>query len=137
MANLEAVYEGRAIRIGESWNLQAGEADNIADPGSPSERVAVLLNTAQEFLKKNVLEREGLVYRLFTPYNPQPDYVDDNGFAHFKYVSAIKLQEGGKQQARTVRDGAKTTLSSTTSALKDVLSDLSLALRKDLGLQFD
>lgn len=135
MANLEAVYEGRDVRIGKSWDPRAGEADNISDSSSPSERVAVLLNTAQEFLKKNVLEREGLVYRLFTPYNPQPEYTDENGFAHFKRPATI--QEGRKQQVETHHDGAQTTFSSTASALKNILSDLYLAMRKDLGLQFD
>jgi uncharacterized protein (DUF362 family) len=137
MANLEAVYEGRNIRIGKSWNPQAGEADHKGESSSPSERVAALLNTAQEFLKKNLLEREGLMYRLFTPYNPHPDYLDDYGFAHFKH--APEIQEGRQQQQRggTDCDGAKTKVSSTTSGLKDVLSDLYLAMRKDLGLQFD
>lgn len=135
MANLEAVYEGRDVRIGKSWNPQSGEADNISDSSSPSERVAVLLNTVQEFLKRNVLEREGLVYRLFTPYNPQPDYMDENGLAHFNGAAAIP--ESRKEQIGVDRDGAKTKFSATTSALKDVLSDLYLAMRKDLGLQFD
>jgi uncharacterized protein (DUF362 family) len=134
MANLEAVYEGRDVRIGKSWNRQSGET-NISDSSSPSERVAVLLNTVQEFLKRNVLEREGLMYRLFTPYNPPPDYMDENGFAHFNGAAA--MPESRKQQANANRDGAKTKFSATTSALKDVLTDLYLAMRKDLGLQFD
>ena len=87
MANLEAVYEGRDVRIGKPWNPKAGEADTNSDPSSPSLRAAELLNMAQEFLKKNVLNREGLVSRLFTPFNPAPDYVDENGFAHFRHVT--------------------------------------------------
>ena len=135
MANLEAVYEGRDIRIGKPWNHKAGEADTISDSSSPSARVAQLLNTAQEYLTKNVLDREGLVSRLFTPFNPAPDYVDENGFAHFKHVGVAPGAR--KEQPGTDRDGAAAMLSATSGALKSIFNDLGMAIRKDLGLQFD
>jgi hypothetical protein len=135
MANLEAVYEGRDVRIGKSWNPKAGEADTISDPSSPSARAAQLLNMAQEFLKKNVLDREGLVSRLFTPFNPAPNYVDENGFAHFKHVGVTP--GGRKEQPGADRDGATAMLSATSGALRSIFDDLCVAVRKDLGLQFD
>jgi hypothetical protein len=135
MANLEAVYEGRDVRIGKSWNLKAGEADTIADSSSPSARVAQLLNTAQEYLKKNVLDREGLVSRLFTPFNPVPDYVDENGFVHFKHVGVTP--GGRREQPGADHDGATAMLSATSGAVKSIFNDLCIAMRKDLGLQFD
>jgi hypothetical protein len=135
MANLEAVYEGRDVRIGKAWNHKAGEADTISDSVSPSERVAQLVNIAQEYLKKNVFDREGLVSRLFTPFNPVPDYIDENGFAHFKQVGFTP--GSGKEQPRVGRDGRTAMSSATSRALKSIFNDLCMAMRKDLGLQFD
>jgi hypothetical protein len=135
MANFEAVYEGRDVRIGKPWNPKAGEADTISDPSSPSARAAELLNMAQEFLKKNVLNREGLVSRLFTPFNPAPDYMDENGFAHFRHVDVTP--GGRKSPSGADREGATARLSATSGALRSIFDDLCMAVRKDLGLQFD
>ncbi len=131
MANLEAVYEGREVRIGKSWDPRSGEADSLSAAGSPSARLAQWLNNAQDFLKKNILDREGLVSRLFTPFNPVPDFVDENGFAHFKPV-------GPSTRARAEPPAADSLGAAATSgALRSIFDDLCLALRKDLGLQFD
>jgi len=135
MANLEAVYEGRDVRVGKSWNPKAGEADTISDPSSPSARAAQLLNMAQEFLRKTVLDREGLVSRLFTPFNPVPDYVDENGFAHFKHVGVAR--GGRKEPPGADREGSTAMLAETSGALRSIFDDLCMAMRKDLGLQFD
>jgi uncharacterized protein (DUF362 family) len=135
MANLEAVYEGREVRIGKSWDPRAGEADSLAAGGSPSARIAQLLNNAQDFLKKNILDREGLVSRLFTPFNPVPDFVDENGFAHFK--PGRPSTDGSTEQPAGDNIGAAAMASATSVALRSIFDDLCLALRKDLGLKFD
>jgi len=90
---------------------------------------------AQEFLRKTVLDREGLVSRLFTPFNPVPDYVDENGFAHFKHVGVAR--GGRKEPPGADREGSTAMLAETSGALRSIFDDLCMAMRKDLGLQFD
>ena len=134
MANLEAVYEGRDVRIGKAWNPRAGEADTADDPGSPSDRIAALLNAAQGFVQSNILARDGLISRLFRPYNPQPDYLDENGFAHFRAVTAS--EPGRKERQPTDAGDLQAAFSSGKTALLDFWTDLYQAIRKDMGIQY-
>jgi uncharacterized protein (DUF362 family) len=135
MANLEAVYEGREVRIGKSWDPRAGEPDSLSADGSPSARIAQLLNNAQDFLRRNILDREGLVSRLLTPFNPVPNFVDEIGFAHFKPSGPST----GRRTEQPAGDkiGAAVIASATYGALRRIFDDFCFALRKDLGLQCD
>jgi hypothetical protein len=134
VANLEAVYEGREVRIGKAWNLRAGESDNADDPGSPSDRLGALLNAAQGFVQSTLMDGDGLISRLLRPYQPRPDYVDENGFAHFGGVISAEAA----QKERQPIDGGDlhTVFSSGKSALLDFWTDLCQAIRKDMGIYY-
>lgn len=133
MANLEAVYEGRDVRIGKAWNPRAGESDAADDPSSPSDRIGALLNAAQGFVQSNILDRDGLISRLFRPYNPQPDYIDENGFAHFREVTA---SEPGRERQPTDVGDLQAAFTSGKTALLDFWMDLYQAIRKDMGIHY-
>lgn len=133
-ANLEAVYEGRDVRIGKAWDPRAGESDTIDDLSSPSHRIGAFLNSAQEFIQRNLLDREGLISRLLSPYNPQPDYIDENGFAHFRAALGSKARR--KEQARTDGDEVRVAFAAGKTALQDFWTDLYRAIRKDMGVRY-
>jgi uncharacterized protein (DUF362 family) len=134
MANLEAVYEGRDVRIGRAWNPRAGESDTVDDLGSWSHRIGAFLNAAQDFMQRNILDREGFISRLFSPYNPQPDYIDENGFAHFKRPTTSEASQ--KERAQTDGGELGVAFSAGKAALQDFWTDLYRAIRKDMGIQY-
>jgi hypothetical protein len=128
------VYEGRDVRIGKAWDRRAGESDVGDDLSSPSHRIGAFLNSAQEFIQRNLLDREGLISRLLSPYNPQPDYIDENGFAHFR--GALGSQARRKEQARTEGDEVRVAFAAGKAALQDFWTDLYRAIRKDMGVRY-
>jgi uncharacterized protein (DUF362 family) len=134
MANLEAVYEGRDVRIGKAWNPRAGESDTVDDLSSPSQRIGSLLNALQNFIQRNILDRQGVISHLFSPYNPQPDYIDENGFAHFKGPTGSEASR--KEHARRDGDEVRVAFSASKTALQDFWTDLYRAIRKDMGIQY-
>ncbi len=134
MANLEAVYEGRDVRIGKAWDPRAGESDTADDMSSPSHRVGAFLDAAQEFIQRNILDREGLVSRLLSPYNPQPDYVDENGFAHVK--GPMDSEAIRKERAAADGRGVGGGFAAAKAAVQDFWTDLYRAIQKDMGIQY-
>ncbi len=134
MANLEAVYEGRDVRIGKAWDPRAGESDAADDLSSPSHRIGAFLNAAQDFIQRNILDREGLISRFLSPYNPQADYVDENGFSHFK--GAAGWEAIRKEDVRTDGDEVRVAFAAGKAALQDFWTDLYRAIRKDIGVQY-
>ncbi len=134
MANLEAVYEGRDVRIGKAWDSRAGESDATDDVRSPSHRVGAFFDAAQSFIERNILDREGLLSRLLSPYNPQPDYIDENGFAHFR--GPIGSEAMRKQNVRTDGDDIRVAFASGKAAVQNFWTDLYRAIRKDMGIQY-
>ncbi len=134
MANLEAVYEGRDVRIGKAWDPSAGESDVVDDLSSPSHRVGAFLDAAQNFIQRNVLDRDGFISRLLSPYNPKPDYIDENGFAHFR--GPVGSEAARTEQMRADGDEVRVAFAAGKDALQNFWNDLYRAIRKDMGVQY-
>lgn len=130
MANFEAVYEGRDVRIGKRWDPDFGEA-GAARQGSPSDRLVELLTQAGDFFERNLPDREGLLSSLFTPYKPTPEYIDDNGFAHFRSAPEAHPGAGVADQAQA--EGLKGLLAASKASAQGYWQDVYDAVLKDSG----
>jgi hypothetical protein len=133
MANFEAVYEGRDVRIGRARQPQSGEPGSEHEETSPSARIAALLTQAQDFIQRNIpSSKESIITRLFTAYNPQAEFIDEDGFAHFKRNSDSTKQPNYNQQ---VEPELQAMWSSSKSAAQGFWKDLYDAIQKDTGVR--
>jgi len=133
MANFEAVYEGRDVRIGKLWNQHFGEPEE-AHLQSPSEKMASVLTLAQEYIQDNMPNKEGLLASLFTAYKPQPEYVDEAGFAHFKHDSQSQTRQGIAGQNET--EGLQAILLTSKETALGFWKELYEAILKDSGIKY-
>ncbi len=133
MANFEAVYEGRDVRIGKQWLQRYGEEDEEYQQ-SPSEKLVSILTQASDFIEDKIPDKEGLISSLLTAYNPKPEYVDADGFAHFKYKPETQAGHGaaGKDPANDLQ--ALFTSGKTTA--QGFWKDLYEAMLKDNGIRY-
>lgn len=132
MANFEAVHEGREVRIGKLWNQHFGEPEE-AHLLSPSEKMVSVLTQAQEFIQDNIPNKEGLLSSLFTAYNPQPEFVDEDGFAHFKHDSQTQTRQGNTGDYET--EGLQAMLSTSKETTLGFWKELHEAMLKDSGIR--
>lgn len=132
MANFEAVYDGRDVRIGRAWHPQAGEPGSEQDITSPSDQMLSLLTGLQDFIQRNIPEKEDLLTRFITPYNPQPEHVDEDGFSHFKPGLETEPSKSSSEQAEASELQSLFTSSKTFAA--DFWKDLYQAILRDNGL---
>jgi len=130
MANFEAIYEGRDVRIGKRWDAQFGEP-GAAQQGSPSDKLVELLTQAGDFFERNLPDKEGLLSSLFTSYNPTPEFIDDNGFAHFKSAPETHPGAGVADQAQA--EGLKGLLAASKAGAQGYWQDVYDAVLKDSG----
>jgi uncharacterized protein (DUF362 family) len=130
LANFEAVYEGREVRIGRVWNPRAGEDDDANPAQSPAEFLMAALSKAQNFIERNVPDKENLLTTLFSSYRPQPERLDEDGFEHFRADSATL--PGQRNDATLNLQGM---FESTRQATRGFWSDLNSAIQKDWGVR--
>ncbi len=123
MANFEAVYEGRDVRIGKPWH-EAHE--NMEGINTPSDKITALLTDVQEFIQRNMPEKGDFLTRLITNNKPEPDYVDEDGFAHFNGASQSKEPAENDEVQQIINTGK--TLAS------GFWKDLYQAVQKDSGV---
>ena len=133
MANFETVYEGRDVRVGKQWLQRYGE-EGEEHQQSPSEKLVSLLTQASDFIEDKIPDKEGLISSLLTAYNPKPEYVDADGFAHFKYKPEMQAGHGvtGIDQA----DDLQALLTSGKATAQGFWKDLYEAMLKDNGTRF-
>jgi uncharacterized protein (DUF362 family) len=134
MANFEAVYEGRDVRIGKAWDSQAGESDVEHAASSFSAQIGSFLSSFQDMFQDTKASKGNFIANLFTTYQPQPEYIDADGFSHFKHDSKTLKDQEGKDQ--TPKSELHTLLSDNQSSLLKFWKDLSQAIQKDAGVHF-
>lgn len=132
MANFEAVYEGRDVRIGKRWDSSFGEP-GAAQQGSPSDKLVELLTRAGDFVARNLPDKEGLIAGLFTAYRPEPAYIDEDGFAHFR--SAPENRPGAGVAEPAEAEGLRGLLAASKASARGYWQDLYDAVMKDSGVR--
>ena len=132
MANFEAVYEGRDVRIGKSWDANFGES-GAAQQRSPSDKLVDLLTQAGDFFERNLPDKEGFFTSLFTSSHPEPEHIDEDGFSHFKSVPETHSDGGVTEQVQA--EGLKVLFSTGKSNAQDYWQDVYDAMLKDSGLR--
>lgn len=133
LSNFEAVYEGRDVRIGKAWNPLAGEPDTKDEAKTPSDQIVALLTHAQDFIQRHLSDKKGFLSNFLTTYHPQPEYVDEDGFAHFKQGSGAQRNQQAPDQADPSEFQAR--FSSGKAAAEGFWNDLYQAIQKDIGIR--
>ncbi len=132
MSNFEAVYEGRDVRIGKAWDSQAGEADGMSAATALSTRIGKVLDSFQDILQEAHVSKSGVLANLFSTHTPQPEYIDEDGFSHFKKDATAHPPSEKDEQTR--RPAIEIMLSENKTAIVKFWKDLFLALQKDAGV---
>ncbi len=122
LANLEAVAEGRDIRIGRPWH---DPADAPGTEPLPIDRVTERLATLKDQLGDDWLHDLGRLLRLERT-NAAPLAIDPDGFRHFRASAPIRADDG-PALAGTVSASVK----SGVGELFELWRDLVEAVRKD------
>ncbi|MDH5586051.1 MAG: DUF362 domain-containing protein [Nitrospirota bacterium] len=134
MSNFEAVYEGRDVRIGKAWDSRAGESDVEHAAYSLSNQIGKLLTSFQDIVQGTNASKGSFIANLFTTYQPQPEYIDADGFHHFKHDSKTRKDSEGRDQPR--KSDLQTLLSENQTSLLKFWKDLSQTIQKDAGVHF-
>lgn len=119
LANFEAVYEGRDIRIGCPWR----DGDDVPDPAASS---------AAAWLARLAVAPSALAAQLATFFareRPVPSRTDEDGFRHFAGLPSEPEPNGHKPL-----DGVRPSLSAAGRDVGNFLMDLARALQHDLGV---
>lgn len=112
IANFEAVFEGRQIRIGRPWPSEAGDESAATGAAEAMRRLGHALRR----------HRPG-VAAVFGPPRPAPSHVDEDGFAHFTGRAASQNGHGPA--------GDHAAGSAVGAVLAAFLRDLAAAAQKD------
>ncbi len=96
MANFEAQYEGRTIRIGRPWDPFEGEPGAGTTP--PTEVLSEILGKAREVVQNNWTS-----FSTLLPSTPRPNpldagEVDEDGFRHFKAEADVSEESATPEQ---------------------------------------
>ena len=129
MANFEAVYEGRDVRIGKRWDSRFGE-QGAAQQDTPSDKLVEMLTQAGDFVERNLPDKEGVLTGLLSAYQPEAEYVDEDGFAHFKNATQSPRSTNTADQQI---DGLKGLLAAGKASTQGYWQDLFDAVLKDSG----
>ncbi len=133
MANFEAVYEGRDVRIGKQWTQNYGEEGALNQP-SPSEKMISFLTQAEDFIEDKIPDRKGLISSFLSAYNPQPEFVDTDGFAHFKNDQKAQGEYGVTEMNEI--DDLQSLFASSKTTAQGFWKDLYEAMLKDNGIRY-
>jgi uncharacterized protein (DUF362 family) len=82
MANFEATYEGRDVRIGRP--VEAMEADEEAVAGLPAERLMALGRVASDAAERLGIDVPAIVGAFMRPRRGAPGFIDEDGFRHVR-----------------------------------------------------
>lgn len=131
LANFDARYEGRDVRIGRPWNPLEGEPDSASAPPTKAERVAKILGALGGALGPYTKA----VAKLIPGRSRGPasaSFIDEDGFAHF-----LGQAGDGRRRAEPVNGDtpATTIFGRAKDEARVLLSDLAEAWRRDWGLE--
>jgi uncharacterized protein (DUF362 family) len=135
LANFEAKYEGRDIRIGRPWNPLENEPDEMSGDRTPTERLTEVVekvNKVGEIVNQHL---GGFLKRLpwrSKPTPAAPAYVDEDGFSHFQPAAATADAQA-PEGAPPKRTGALGILKKAGAGTLGFLNDMNKAVQKDGG----
>jgi uncharacterized protein (DUF362 family) len=134
LANFEAKYEGREIRIGRPWNRFENEPGEEAGKSSTERLSDVVekLNAIGENLKRHWTRVSDGTTRSSRVVVKE---IDEEGFAHFPGAAARATKEGRSTLEDQPSIGA--TIRKTGQEARSILKELGEALRKDWGVYRD
>ena len=126
LANFEATYEGREIRIGRPWDPEQGEPDSDTRRNSPAERISEVVSRVSEVVNRNFQSVSSILPLRLKPKVSRADHVDEDGFAHFK----TPTENGDGPDARSA-------FKKTTAEARGFMKGLTKAIQKDWGIRRD
>jgi len=130
LANFEAVYEGREVRIGRDLNALSGEPDDTSEIKTPSELLINSLTKAQDFIVRNVPDKSNIIANIMNAYKPKPESIDGDGFAHFNAGTGDHDADEASQEELDFKEVAD----KTKHLFQDIWHDLAVAVEKDWGV---
>jgi uncharacterized protein (DUF362 family) len=133
IANFEATYEQREIRIGRPWQPAEGQP-GVAGETLPAEQIIALLTKAGELLNQYLGSAAGGLLGQRPPSRPQPSYVDEDGFAHFQSTA---VNDADPQSTPFASDwgNLRDLLLKTGAEARQYLTDIAGAVEKDWGIR--
>jgi hypothetical protein len=132
LANFEARYEGREIRLGRSWDPREGEPDTGAPERVLEGHLQVLLTRAAA-LAKNGWQSLGLSSSNQPRSWKQSWRMDEDGFAHSRRQEPVASSQRASAEENREPDSVAL-LYSTGTQVRTFLSDLAKAWQKDWGM---
>jgi uncharacterized protein (DUF362 family) len=136
LANFEAKYEGRDIRIGRPWNPLENEPDVEASGKTPTEWLMEFVGKANKVGEIVNQHYGGLFKKSRGKSQPKNSDtltdVDEDGFLHFK-PGAGPDGERAAEQTQTKRPDVRGILKKAGAAARNLLNDLGEAAQKDWG----
>ena len=133
MANFEAKYEGRQVRIGRPWHDQEGQPGVENVEKWPSEQLAALVEKVGAAVGQNLGSAADVwSWSSQTPVKPG-GVLDEDGFVHFQGKPAsgeVSAEPSGNGWA-----GVPPIPPQFGAILSEFLSGLIAATQKDWGLQ--
>ena len=133
MANIEAQYEGRDIRIGRAWNDGNDGPEAAVRDRLPLAQISKALERTGGILGR-ILQRLP-VANLLTPKAPaQASRVDEAGFVYFPGGGPVRPTRGSHWPVRDGFEAGAALSKLVTTKAGGFLADIAEAIRKDCGL---
>ena len=133
MANFEARYEGRDVRIGRPWYPHEGESGVTSAERWPTEQISALFGKVSEVVGQNWSGAANIWSWPSQSGGVTAGEVDEAGFIHFKGEPAPENGQETVQPARGQLDGQRL-LTQVSAMAREFLLDLITAMEKDWGL---
>ena len=133
MANFDARYDGREVRIGRPWHDQEGQPGEENAEKWPSEQLAELIEKVGTAIGENI----GSTANVWS-WTPQPavkpgGVLDEDGFVHFKSYSSSS--EDASARAESGIPGIPPVPTQLGAIVSEFLTGLLTAMQKDWGFQ--
>jgi len=133
MANFEAKYEGRDVRIGRRWHAQEGQPGVENAEKWPSEQLAALVEKIGAAVGQNLGASADFWSGSSRPPAGTGGVFDQDGFVHFKGKPKSGEASGG--QTGSVWPGMPPIPPEFGALVSEFVGDLVKAMQKDWGLQ--
>jgi uncharacterized protein (DUF362 family) len=131
IANFEAKYEGREIRIGRPWHDQEGEPGVANVEKWPREQLAAFVEKVGASIGQNLDRGTNVWSRQSQPPQRSDGIVDENGFIHFRGNSSPLPETESREPVST---GYPPLPAELGEIFSEFLGGLVAAIQKDFGL---
>ena len=133
LANFEARYERRQVRIGRAWDPNQGEPGFESAEKSPTQHLSEWVEKVGEYIRPS--QNPPAPVQTFFAASPAPvnGAMDEDGFVHFSGPPAAETTTG----ATTIgggTTGAPELPPELGQALRDFITGLVAAVQKDMGV---